>query len=357
MHHTPYTTGLRGEEEALQEYTVWLQEKNEEQTSLVHEEQLIKIRAQQRRVAEVEWDVGHEAEERRVFVERKREERELQARKYFRENYVQRVPQFQPQEEASRIGMAYAGEMGKLEDRFKSEFDALYPREEKVFEDPVDQLWLLALEEQREWFTTRALVATLVVGCFLVGFLCTVDPPKDADSACTCGNTENGQGDITIMVNRKNMTIMGTSGGLDLQDAEQSRMNSPMAFAFVCMMVAGVTLAFFRWILRLDLQEEEPEEPEEEAAPVVLPPVPVPPPTLAKRSLPPILRRGANRPLAASPQSVSYDNRYGGGGGGDDDYAGEQSSLRPHMSHHMLDSPIHSPNRPRPSNAGLERML
>jgi hypothetical protein len=44
------------------------------------------------------------------------------------------------------------------------------------------------------------------------------------------------------MVNR-NMTIMGTSDDLDLQYVEQSRMNSPLAFAFVCMVVVGVALA------------------------------------------------------------------------------------------------------------------
>ena len=44
------------------------------------EEQLIKAREQQKRIAEVEWDVGREAEERRLFVDRKQQEREEQAR-------------------------------------------------------------------------------------------------------------------------------------------------------------------------------------------------------------------------------------------------------------------------------------
>jgi hypothetical protein len=352
--------GIRAKQEALQEYTVLLQEKNEEQARLVHEEQLIKLRSQQRRIAEVDWDVGQEAEERGRFVEAKRLEREDQARQYFRENYVQRVPQFKPQDESSAIGVEYQRGMDRLQGQFQREFEELYPAEEpkelyssKPRAQSVDEDELM----RREWHTTRVLVAFLALGCFVVAILITVDPPADALSACTCADTENGKGDLTILVNRQNMTITGTRGGISLQDQEQHRMHSPFVFILLCLAVAIITLAFFRWVLRLDLTEEEKEEKEEKEeeafrATAIPSPIHIPAPTLTKRSLPPILRRTGRLP---PPAEIPYEPRYGGGGGGGSDgvYAGERSSLRPHATR---TSPIHSEGAP-PSRAGLARLL
>ena len=92
----------------------------------MHEEQLIKAREQQKRIAEVEWDVGREAEERRLFVERKMQEREEQARLYFRANFKRRIPEFVPHDETSKVDKEYRREMARLQEQFEEELESYH---------------------------------------------------------------------------------------------------------------------------------------------------------------------------------------------------------------------------------------